>query len=400
MGTTPVVTIFVRHSADCKYQGNEFERRCHCRKHLRWTHNGTRYRRKAETRSWAEAEEIKRDLEDQLAGRRSETKEEKTIAEAVEVFIADKRIQGVSAGVLGKYARELKRLRDYAEGHRVFTVAGLTRELLIGYHKDWERLYPSSATRSMVQARLKGFLKFCFDNKWIERVPRLSPIKAEEAPTLPLTADEYQRLLDTIPVSFPDVVHVPGSDKVQAHSRAAILKNRAARVRALVRLMRHTGLAISDAVTLERSEVQRDAKGLYRVTTARQKTGTHVSVPIPPDVAQELLAAANGNPRYVFWTGNGEERTAVSHWQDDFRRLFRDAGISGEGAGNMVSHRLRDTFACDLLEKGVPLEEVSKLLGHESIRTTERSYAKWIKGRQDRLDSLVVGTWTQEAEKV
>ena len=47
----------------------------------------------------------------------------------------------------------------------------------------------------------------------------------------------------------------------------------------------------------------------------------------------------------------------------------------------------------DLLEKGLPMEEVSKLLGHESIWTTERSYAKWSKGRQDRLDALVVGTW-------
>jgi DNA-binding transcriptional MerR regulator len=54
----------------------------------------------------------------------------------------------------------------------------------------------------------------------------------------------------------------------------------------------------------------------------------------------------------------------------------------------MLSHRLRDTFAVDLLEKGVPLEEVSKLLAHESIRTTERHYAKWVKERQDRLDQL------------
>jgi hypothetical protein len=42
------------------------------------------------------------------------------------------------------------------------------------------------------------------------------------------------------------------------------------------------------------------------------------------------------------------------------------------------------------------LEEVSKLLGHESIKTTERSYAKWVKGRQDRLDSLVTGTWKKK----
>jgi integrase/recombinase XerD len=35
------------------------------------------------------------------------------------------------------------------------------------------------------------------------------------------------------------------------------------------------------------------------------------------------------------------------------------------------------------------MEEVSKLLGHESIKTTERHYAKCVKGQQDRLDSLV-----------
>jgi integrase len=39
--------------------------------------------------------------------------------------------------------------------------------------------------------------------------------------------------------------------------------------------------------------------------------------------------------------------------------------------------------------ESVPLEEVSKLLGHESIKTTERHYAKWVKGRQARLHSLV-----------
>jgi integrase len=43
--------------------------------------------------------------------------------------------------------------------------------------------------------------------------------------------------------------------------------------------------------------------------------------------------------------------------------------------------------------EGVPLEEVYKLLGHESIKTTEKSYAKWVQARQDRLDSLVIATW-------
>jgi integrase/recombinase XerD len=56
----------------------------------------------------------------------------------------------------------------------------------------------------------------------------------------------------------------------------------------------------------------------------------------------------------------------------------------------------RDTFAVHLLSKGVPLEEVSKLLGHESIKTTEKYYAKWVPSRQDRLDNLVMATFTSK----
>jgi hypothetical protein len=42
---------------------------------------------------------------------------------------------------------------------------------------------------------------------------------------------------------------------------------------------------------------------------------------------------------------------------------------------------------------GVTSRSYSKLLGHESIKTMERNYSKWMKGRQDRLESLVSGTW-------
>jgi len=77
--------------------------------------------------------------------------------------------------------------------------------------------------------------------------------------------------------------------------------------------------------------------------------------------------------------------------------LFKAAKIPN--AGHMMSHRLRGTFAVDLLEKGVPLEEVSKLLEHESIKAAERHHAKWVKGRQGRLDSLVTGTWKNARQR-
>lgn len=191
---------------------------------------------------------------------------------------------------------------------------------------------------------------------------------------MPLTAKEYETLLDTCYSTFADDT------------------KKRDRIHALLQLMRWSGLAIRDALTIERSEIIHDEKKkLYRIVTARQKTGIHVSVPIPEDVAEELLTVLNGNPRYVFWSGNGMEESATKNWAKYIAKLFDDAKIPK--VCYMVSHRLRDTFAVDLLEKGVPLEEVSKLLGHESIKTTERHYAKWVKGRQDRLDSLVRATW-------
>ncbi len=50
------------------------------------------------------------------------------------------------------------------------------------------------------------------------------------------------------------------------------------------------------------------------------------------------------------------------------------------------SHRFRDTFAVALLTSGVSLESVSQLLGHQSIKITQRHYAPWVKARQDALD--------------
>ena len=377
MSTAPVITIFVRHSADCKYRGDEFTKRCDCKKHLRYTLNGKQLRKKTGYRSWAAAEEKKRELEDQLAGRTPEVKpeqEHRDIQECIGIFLQDKKNQGVTEKVIGKYTRELARLRVHCELKHVFTVQGITRELLTGFCATWPEYYPSSYTRAKVRERVRSFLRYCYEAQWIARIPPLPKIKIEEPPTLPLTAAEYTRLLDAVYGTVAD-------------------PEQPAKVHALFQLMRWSGLAIRDALTLKRGELQHDkTKGLYRIVTARQKTGTHVSVPIPPDVAGELQSVANGNPEYIFWSGNGNEESITKNWAKYYiKPCFDAAKIPNDG--HMMSHRLRDTFAVDLLEKGVPLEEVSKLLGHESIKTTERHYAKWVKGRQDRLDSLVSATW-------
>lgn len=380
---TPAITIFVRHTPTCKYAADEFSRRCQCRKHFRWSQNGTQHRRKAGTRAWAEAEELKRKLEDQFAGR---TVEEKpvTVFDAAELFLQSKRVEGVGVDAIEKYTRDTKRLQAYCDRDGVVAAAGLTVELLTKYMASWEKLYPSSTTRSKTRERLSTFLRFCCDAGWLRRVPRLPKIKVEEIPTLPLTTEEYARLLDALYVAKP-------LDKHGKPSENGLTARQRDRVRASIQLMRWSGLAIRDALTLPKAGLIKSGE-VYRVETAREKTGTHVSVVIPTAVAEEILAAAAGEGTFIFWSGEGNAGNYSGKWTERYiRPAFDAAGIQCDG--HMVSHRLRDTFAVHLLEKGVPLEDVSKALGHRSIKTTEKYYAKWVQARQTRLDNLIAGTW-------
>jgi integrase/recombinase XerD len=57
-------------------------------------------------------------------------------------------------------------------------------------------------------------------------------------------------------------------------------------------------------------------------------------------------------------------------------------------------HMFRDTFAVEMLLAGVPLEQVSMLLGHKSVKITEKHYAPWVEARQEQLAVNVRKSWT------
>jgi integrase/recombinase XerD len=56
-------------------------------------------------------------------------------------------------------------------------------------------------------------------------------------------------------------------------------------------------------------------------------------------------------------------------------------------------HMLRDTFAVEMLLAGVPIDQVSMLLGHASVKITEKHYSPWVNARQDQLAASVRNAW-------
>jgi len=197
--------------------------------------------------------------------------------------------------------------------------------------------------------------------------------KATISPTMPLTPEQWLKILAACD-KFLAQVPVEG-------------KLNAVRLKTLLVLIRYTGMRVSDAVTLTTDRL--DGNRLFLYT---QKTGVPVYTVLPDSVLRVLEATPRVTDTRYFWSGQGTRQTVVCDWQAKIKKVFDLAGIS-KGLGNAVSHRLRDTFAVELLLAGVPIERVSVLLGHQSVRVTERHYNPWVRARQEQLEADIASAW-------
>jgi integrase/recombinase XerD len=101
---------------------------------------------------------------------------------------------------------------------------------------------------------------------------------------------------------------------------------------------------------------------------------------LPQHTADALHSVERENPKYFFWNATSKRPTVTGIWHERIAQVFAIAKVVGH------PHQFRDTFAVALLEGGASIETVSVLLGHQSIRVTEKHCNPWVKTRQDALD--------------
>ena len=130
-----------------------------------------------------------------------------------------------------------------------------------------------------------------------------------------------------------------------------------------------TGLSHADVVKLTHADIHTDDNGERWIIDRRQKTGTQFRVKLLP-VAEMLYE------RYKDMHLSGDRvfplKGTYNTLNMSLRHVARHAGLSF----NPTIHMARHTFATTVtLTQGVPLETVSKMLGHKRITTTQ-IYAK------------------------
>jgi site-specific recombinase XerD len=369
-----MLTLYRRHKPTCPHF-SEGRSHHHCRCAI-WADGvlaGREVRKSLRTRDWTKANREVQKWE--AAEHIRESGAPVALVDAWESFLADLTARRVSPSTIGKYKLLQRQLEAYGQARGLACVVDFDLEALSRFRTTWKD-GPRTAAKKL--ERLRAFFRFTAERRWSETNPAalLRPPKITLRPTMPLEHGDLVKILTACEKREVEV-QAPGHRNAQ-------------RLKSLVLLLRYSGMRISDAVALSADRLKGNKLFLYTA-----KTGTPVYTVLPDSVVKALEASPRVTSKLYFWTGQGKLETAVKDWQKKLRVIFDLAEVS-KGDGNAVAHRFRDTFAVELLLAGVPIERVSILLGHQSVRITEKHYNPWVRSRQEQLEADVKRAWASD----
>src|SRR6266700_251818 len=356
-----MLTAYRRHLKSCRRrdEGRSY-RNCRCPIWVDGILGGAEMRESLKVRDWQRAQEIIREWE--IENRRTSQLTRKSTQEAWKEFLADIEARKLNESTVRKYKLLNRQMEEFAQRRGLRVLADFDLSKVSQFRSEWKDGPRSSAKKL---ERLRAFFRFAQKRKWVTENPALD-LKAPKitlCPTLPFGREEMVRIL-------------AAADQYKEEMPSHGIEN-GRRIRGLVLLLRYSGVRIEDGVNFSTDRLEGNRLFLYT-----QKTGVPVNAILPGFVLSALEATPKVTEKFFFWSGRGKLESIVRSWQTRLRKLFKLANVPSGHA-----HRFRDTFAVELLLAGVPIERVSILLGHQSVRITEKHYAPWVRSRQEQMEA-------------
>ncbi len=333
-----------------------------------------------------------------------------SIDEACKRWISELRLAEKSESTIHQYEHTVGLLVKRCNGLKpsVTELAKVTPDMVNQLRAVWVSEKKSRNTHRNRLGWLSSFFIYAQRMGWINDCPtsRVAPVRKarptdadpDEA-TLPLDVSgdaNYRKILAGIPEYLAGRIgsresKKPNPNPYPIRARTSPLGLRPDHLTALAELMYETGLRVSDAVFFRVDDLIMDTDG-GTYTTRQIKTGHEVTVYPPLWLSEKLRRLEKLSPEYIF-IDKANLKTWKAYIVNNVYAYLRNAG-EAVGVPGVRPHRFRDSFAVNRLNEGLLLEEVQRLLGHQSLETTERYYAPFVKSRQDHLKSRVLAART------
>ncbi|HUH51350.1 MAG TPA: site-specific integrase [Flavobacterium sp.] len=255
-------------------------------------------------------------------------------------------------GTLERYRTSLKHTMDFMKTK--YSIADIDiKEVNHAFIMDYEfylRSVRKCSNNTAVKyiKNFKKIIKLCIDNGWLDKDPFVN-----YKPKVREVEREY--------LSQEEVLNI--YSKEFKTERLNLVKD-------IFVFSCFTGLAYIDVKNLTESSINIGIDGEKWIFTHRQKTETASRIPLLP-ISQEIIQKYKNHPQCI----NEQRLLPVLSNQKMNAYLKEIADVCGINK-NLTFHLARHTFATSItLSNGVPIESVSKMLGHKNIKTTQH-YAK------------------------
>jgi len=400
------IKVLTRHAKDYPKSADPTWRRCNCRKQLYIYENGRVRYVSARTRSWVKAEELMQQEKDardpvkialrEIAEREAGKAEEKMVRRIRITDAIDLWMQGLPRKSRARQVHITTvagKLKNWAEELHLEYLDEITPALLYAWRGSWSKNAArprdqfGPGTQNIYLCYLRCFFKWAVETEYLDKDPSVAAKrqKYERHQTQPLP-DPDRQMEEILRATYRY-----DADRYRDTPEYGVA------LRAILLLMRWSGIRLIDALMLKKSAIRR---GTLNLVT--KKRGKEIKNRPMPKVVLDALDAVPSLPGvrdgYYFWTIACDAENLSVMWAARIKRL-NDAylNLADEDGEPMKfrSHMLRDTFAVELLLKGMPLENVSKLLTHESTNITEMYYAPWVKKRHEKLHADLVAALEQ-----
>lgn len=268
--------------------------------------------------------------------------------------------QGFASGTLERYKTSLRHTKEFIEWK--YKVGDIDIKVIdhsfITEYEFYLRSERKCSNNTAIKY-IKNFgkiIRICIANGWIDKNPFANfKVKLKEIERVFLSKEELETVVTKV-----------------------FSTKRLGQIRDVFVFSCYTGLAYADVKKLDKSQIAIGIDGEKWIYTNRQKTDTRSNIPILP-VAQAILDKYKDD---ITCINTGKLLPVLSNQK--MNEYLKEIATLCEIEKDFTYHTARHTFATTVtLTNGVPIESVSKMLGHKDLKTTQH-YAKI-------LDSKVSG---------
>ena len=255
----------------------------------------------------------------------------------VEMFLAAKRIEGCSEKSLLYYKSTIDKMLAMIGKSAIH----ITTDDLRGYLSDYqEKKHSSKVTIDNIRRILSSFFSWLEDEDYIIKSPvrRIHKVKTAKTVKETYSDEDLERMRD-------------GCEEI--------------RDLAMIDMLSSTGMRVGEMVTLNRDDIDFHERECVVVGKGDKERVVYFDARTKMHLQNYLDSRTDDNEALFVSLNAPHERMKIGGIEARLRELGKRLGVE-----KVHPHKFRRTLATMAIDKGMPIEQLQKLLGHQRIDTT------------------------------